>query len=103
MTSGVVLWCGVKSFGITFLGNPRSKKARLVHSIPFTMKIGMGILAIFAIVFGIFSPFVIKAISNIVNNFRGVELDIVSLTFGYELTYCFNNIYKSCSNNAFDK
>lgn len=68
LTSGAAFYATVKSFGITFLGKPRTEKAQNVKIIPTSMNIGQGILAILAIVTGIFSPFIISEISFYTNN-----------------------------------
>lgn len=86
ITSGCVMWAGVKSFGMTFLGTPRTEKAINIHQIPRTMKIGMGILSTYTIAFGIFSPFAITCISKIATSIRNINLDIASNTFGFEIT-----------------
>jgi hydrogenase-4 component B len=87
ITSGLVLWTCVKCFGITFLGAPRSKKAKEVHSIPLTMNIGMVILSAFAIILGVLSPFVISFISKLANSIQGINVNISSQTFGFEITF----------------
>jgi hydrogenase-4 component B len=86
ITSGLVLWTAVKSFGITFLGAPRSKKAKEVHKIPLSMNIGMGVLSGYAIILGVLSPFAISFLSKLANNIRGINIDISNQTLGYEIT-----------------
>lgn len=86
VTSGFVLWSAVKSFGITFLGAPRSVKAKEVHKIPLSMNIGMGILSAYAIIFGVLSPFAVNIISKLSNSIRGLSVDISGITLGYEIT-----------------
>ncbi|MCJ7688533.1 MAG: hypothetical protein MUO60_04345 [Clostridiaceae bacterium] len=73
LTSGVAFYATVKSFGITFLGKPRTEKAENVKKIPMSMNIGQGILAILAIVTGIFSPFIISEISYYTNNLFNIS------------------------------
>jgi len=68
LTSGAAFYATVKSFGITFLGKPRTEKAEHVKVIPISMNIGQGMLAILATVTGIFSPFIIRKISYYTNN-----------------------------------
>jgi len=65
LTSSGAVYTATKYFGIVFLGEPRSEKARNVHKVPATMDIGMGILSVYTVVLGVFSPYVIKVISNI--------------------------------------
>lgn len=68
LTSGAAFYATVKSFGITFLGKPRTEKAQYVKPIPLSMNIGQGILALLTIVTGVFSPFIIKKLSYYTNN-----------------------------------
>lgn len=62
LTGGGVIWASVKSFGMTYLGEPRSKKAEEAHGIPKTMKAGIASLAACAVLFGVFSPFIINLV-----------------------------------------
>ncbi|HEY5575961.1 MAG TPA: proton-conducting transporter membrane subunit [Clostridiaceae bacterium] len=83
LTGGGVIWASVKSFGMTYLGEPRSKKAEEVHEIPVTMKAGMAMLGAFAVLFGVFSPFIINLIygwtsGNPAASAVGYEITIVS-------------------------
>ncbi|WP_343216217.1 proton-conducting transporter membrane subunit [Clostridium frigoris] len=105
ITSGAAFYATAKSFGITFLGKPRTKKAEHIKSIPLSMNIGQGLLAILAIVTGIFSPFIISKISYFTNglfeiNTKGpgfkneteiivFTLILISITF---IVYMFNKI-----------
>ncbi len=68
LTSGAAFYATVKSFGITFLGKPRTKKAEQVKKIPLSMNIGQGILAILTIITGVFSPFIISKIAHYTND-----------------------------------
>jgi len=68
LTSGAAFYATVKSFGITFLGKPRTNKAVHVKDIPLSMNIGQGLLAMLTIITGIFSPFIINKISYFTNN-----------------------------------
>jgi len=72
LTSGAAFYATAKSFGITFLGKPRTNKAIHVKEIPLSMNIGQGILAMLTIVTGIFSPFIINKISYFTNNLLGI-------------------------------
>lgn len=55
----------VKVFGVAFLGQPRSKNARHAHEVPLGMHIGMGMLAILCVVFGIFPSSTISVIDAV--------------------------------------
>lgn len=73
LTSGGAFYATVKSFGITFLGKPRTKKAEQVKPIPLSMNIGQGILALLTIVTGVFSPFIIKKLSYYTNDLLNIN------------------------------
>jgi len=73
LTSGAAFYATAKSFGITFLGKPRSQKAEHVKTIPRSMNIGQIILAVLAIITGIFSPFIISKISYYTNNLLDIS------------------------------
>ncbi|MBU3180454.1 proton-conducting transporter transmembrane domain-containing protein [Clostridium psychrophilum] len=73
LTSGAAFYATVKSFGITFLGKPRTNKAEHVKNIPLSMDIGQGLLAMLTIVTGVFSPYIINKISYFTNNLMGIS------------------------------
>jgi hydrogenase-4 component B len=85
-TSGGVIWGAVKSFGITFLGEPRTEKAAKAKKVPISMNIGMGILSAYAILLGVLSPFVVNIISKISSGLMQQEANIRINGFGYEIT-----------------
>ncbi|WP_304519411.1 proton-conducting transporter transmembrane domain-containing protein [Clostridium estertheticum] len=105
ITSGAAFYATAKSFGITFLGKPRTKKAEHVKNIPISMNIGQGLLAMLTIVTGIFSPYIINKISYFTNDLLGIKvkgpgfkneteiivftLILISITF---IVYMFNKI-----------
>ena len=80
LTGGGVVWASVKSFGMTYLGEPRSNKAEEVHEIPAAMKAGMAMLGACAVLFGVFSPFIINLI------YGWTSGDPAASAVGYEIT-----------------
>ncbi len=58
LTSGLAASGFVKAFGITFLALPRSSESEHAHEAPFSMRIGMGILAVACVGLGL-APFTI--------------------------------------------
>jgi len=87
LTGGGALYAAIKSFGITYLGSPRSLKAENIHKIPLTMKIGLGILAAQCILLGIFSPSIINALLQYASTlYAGKNIDIPIITVNYEVT-----------------
>lgn len=85
LVAGGAIFSSVKAFGITYLGEPRSEKAVHIHEIPISMKIGMGILALYSIMFGVLSPFIIRGISRGLSNSL-VKKQYTVDAFGYEVT-----------------
>ncbi|HAN09828.1 MAG TPA: hypothetical protein DCP90_04360 [Clostridiales bacterium] len=78
LTSGAVMYVSVKSFGITYLGEPRSIKAQNIHKVPISMNIGMGLLSVYAILFGVLSKFIFEYIIKIsqdIINVGNIRLD----------------------------
>ena len=94
ITSGAAFYATVKSFGITFLGKPRTKKAQHIKNIPKSMNIGQGILAILTIVTGIFSPFIIGKISYFTNDL--LEINSVGPGFKNETEIILFTMILSC-------
>ncbi len=86
LTSGGTLFAAVKSFGITYLGSPRSSKAESIHKIPLTMKIGMAILAAQCVLFGIFSPIIVNKLLYYMSDiYSGTNIDISVVAVNYEI------------------
>lgn len=54
-TGGLALACFVKAFGITFLARPRSHVVKNAQEVSWSQRLGMGGLALLAILFGLFS------------------------------------------------
>jgi hydrogenase-4 component B len=85
LVAGGAIFSSIKAFGMTYLGEPRSEKAVHIHEIPISMKIGMVILALYSIIFGVFSPFVISKISKGLSNVL-IKKQYSVDAFGYEVT-----------------
>jgi hydrogenase-4 component B len=85
LVAGGAIFSSIKAFGMTYLGEPRSEKAVHIHEISISMKIGMGILALYSIVFGVFSPFAISKISRGLSNVL-IKKQYSVDAFGYEIT-----------------
>lgn len=86
LTSGGVVWTSVKSFGMAFLGEPRTEKAVKVHKLPLSMNIGMGILSLYTIILGVLSPFVIGFIFRSLSGASEISSSFVLNALSYEIT-----------------
>jgi len=56
-TGGLALACFVKAFGSIFLAKPRSQEVKHAKESSLSMRIGMGFLALFSILLGLFSGY----------------------------------------------
>jgi hydrogenase-4 component B len=74
LTGALAAACFVKAFGLTFLAMPRSPQTQQAKEAPISMKLGMGILAMVCLLFGIFPGFVIFLLDGVVLNFMGVHI-----------------------------
>ncbi|PKM75684.1 MAG: formate hydrogenlyase [Firmicutes bacterium HGW-Firmicutes-17] len=61
----------VKLFGISFLGLPRSDHAAQAKEVPIVMNIGMGILAAFCLIIGIFPASFVKLADRVADSILG--------------------------------
>lgn len=70
----LALLCFTKTFSITFLGLPRSEKSSSVSSdADKTMLIPMGILSVFTLLIGVFSPVFLVPVATGVSNLAGLD------------------------------
>lgn len=65
-TGGLAAACFVKAFGSTFLARPRSEHARHAHEAAWPMLLPMAVLALLALLLGVFSTTVIASLAGIV-------------------------------------
>lgn len=66
--------CFVKLFGISFLGQPRSKYAEDAKEVPLTMQLGMGILSLICLVIGIAPSSFLYLVNNVVWDLAGTSI-----------------------------
>jgi NADH:ubiquinone oxidoreductase subunit 5 (subunit L)/multisubunit Na+/H+ antiporter MnhA subunit len=67
-TGALAAYGFVKTFGIAFLGLPRSEEAQKAKEAPASMVIPMGGLAFLCLIFGVFPSIVMGLINNISNS-----------------------------------
>ncbi len=63
--------CFVKVYGVAFLGQARSRRVGHAHEVAIGMRLGMGLLAVLCVLFGIFPSAVIGVIDAIPNQLLG--------------------------------
>jgi len=85
LTSGLAVACFVKAFGITFLAIPRSHEAEHAHESPFSMLIGMGILALACILLGLAPFVVVPTLSGVLAGLDGLLDTRTEFTLGLSL------------------
>ncbi len=79
LTSGLAAACFVKAFGVTFLAKPRSHYAESAKEVALPMRIGMLILAVLIVIFGLAAALIIKLLARVSGSTLGI--DISSMTF----------------------
>jgi hydrogenase-4 component B len=72
LTSGLAAACFVKAFGITFLAIPRSHEAEHASEAPFSMRVGMAILAFACVALGLAPFIVVPALGRVLAGLGGL-------------------------------
>ena len=78
LTSGLAVACFVKAFGIIFLAKPRSHYAESAKEAALPMRIGMLILAVFTVIFGLAAALVIKSLAGVSSSALGIDISNMS-------------------------
>ena len=78
LTSGLAVACFVKAFGIIFLAKPRSHCAESAKEAALPMRIGMLILAVFTVIFGLAAALVIKSLAGVSSSALGIDISNMS-------------------------
>jgi hydrogenase-4 component B len=81
LTSGLAAVCFVKAFGITFLGIPRSAEAEHAHEVPAAMQVGMAMLALGCVVFGLGAFVMVPALGAVIAGLGGLPAGAVVFSF----------------------
>jgi hydrogenase-4 component B len=79
LTSGLAVACFVKAFGVVFLGLPRSHYAQSAKEAPRSMRVGMFLLALLAVVFGLAAGWIIKLLAKVAA--AAMDIDISGMHF----------------------
>lgn len=72
LASGLTAMCFVKTYGITFAGPFRTKKAEVAREVPFSMILGKALLAIGCLLLGIGAPSLAPGIAGIASDLAGL-------------------------------
>jgi hydrogenase-4 component B len=80
LTSGLAAACFVKVFGITFLAKPRSHYTESAKEVSLSMRIGMLILAVLIVFFGLAAPLIIKLLSKVSGSALGIDISSMSFS-----------------------
>lgn len=87
LTSAGAMYAAVKSFGITYLGEPRTSKAINTKKIPFSINTALAITSVYALLLGLFAPFVVNKIANTAStSILKTTLDTPFVVLSNELT-----------------
>jgi hydrogenase-4 component B len=83
LTGALVAACFVRAFGITFLARPRSEKVEHAREVPLSMRLGMAVLALLALVMGLAAAGIVPVLSTIASslvNSPDIETAVVNGT-----------------------
>jgi len=81
LTGGLAAACFTKAFGITFLAQPKSARAKDAKESSLSMNLGMGILAILCIALGLGAAYFIVPISSVANFATGLNIAKINFSF----------------------
>jgi hydrogenase-4 component B len=83
LTAALAAACFVKAFGISFLALPRSERAAQAHESAFSMRFGMGMLAVACVVLGLGATWIIPIFDPITAQTLGVRIGAQLTTGNY--------------------
>lgn len=87
LTGMLALACFTKAFGISFLALPRSAHARHAEEVPWSMRLGMGLLAAFCILLGLAPMVVVPMLDRVSFPMAGASIaDQMVALDGWALT-----------------
>ncbi len=75
LTGALAAACFVKVYGVSFLGQGRSRQVRKAREVDLGMRFGQGLLAVFCLLLGIFPTTVISLINTIPEQLLGKGLE----------------------------
>jgi len=80
LTSGLAAACFVKVFGVTFLAKPRSHYAESAKEVALPMRIGMLILAVLIVIFGLAAVPIIRLLAKVSGSSLGIDISSMSFS-----------------------
>ncbi|MFN2308871.1 MAG: hydrogenase 4 subunit B [Gammaproteobacteria bacterium] len=78
LTGALSVACFVKAFGVTFLGQPRSRRVRHARATPWSMRVAQGLLALLCLLAGVFPNLMVSLLGTIPQQLTGVGLESVT-------------------------
>jgi hydrogenase-4 component B len=78
LTGALAVTCFVKAYGVTFSGKPRSDAARHAREVPGSMLLGMIVLAVVCVAFGLGAPIIAPIMSRIAGAVAFVPVPLVA-------------------------
>lgn len=78
LTGALALACFVRVYGIAFLGQARSRRARRASEVPFSMRIAQLLLALLCILFGLLATQVLQVLQAVPDFLTGQPLQSLS-------------------------
>ena len=80
LTGGLAAACFVKVFGLTFLAKPRSHYAESAKEVALSMRIGMLILVVLIVIFGLDAALIIKLLAKVAGSVLGIDIGAMSFS-----------------------
>lgn len=74
LTAGIAITCFVRTFGTCFLARPRTEAAANAREAPAAMRVGMGILSLSVILFGLLPVYLVPLFRAIPAHFIGADV-----------------------------
>lgn len=73
LVAGLGVTAFVRAMGVPFLGLPRSPEAERAHPVGWTMRLGLGWLALLCLVLGVIAPLVLAGLDQVTASLLGVS------------------------------
>lgn len=78
LTGALALACFVRLYGVAFLGQARSRRARRASEVPFSMRLAQAFLAVLCVLFGLLATQILQVIQVVPDFLSGQPLQSLS-------------------------